>query len=78
MTSFFATIQSIDRSFSQESKKIEFASIWTSVAPDIQVRMDKGQYWQIARFDFEGYDFHALPYFIFLPYSSRNVWMLSF
>jgi hypothetical protein len=29
--------------------------------------MTKGQQWQIARFDFEGYDFHALPYFIFLP-----------
>jgi hypothetical protein len=29
--------------------------------------MTKGQHWQIARFDFEGYDFHALPYFIFLP-----------
>jgi len=40
---------------------------WTSVAPDIQVGMDEGQHWQIARFDFEGCDFHALPYFIFLP-----------
>jgi hypothetical protein len=29
--------------------------------------MDKGQHWQIARFDFEGCDCHALPYFIFLP-----------
>jgi hypothetical protein len=29
--------------------------------------MTKGQHWQIARFDFEGCDFHALPYFIFLP-----------
>jgi hypothetical protein len=29
--------------------------------------MVKGQHWQIARFDFEGRDFHALPYFIFLP-----------
>jgi hypothetical protein len=40
---------------------------WISVAPDIQVGMVEGQHWQIARFDFEGYDFHALPYFIFLP-----------
>jgi hypothetical protein len=39
---------------------------WTSVAQDIQVGMDKGQHWQIARFDFEGCDFHTLPYFIFL------------
>jgi hypothetical protein len=29
--------------------------------------MVEGQHWQIARFDFEGSDFHALPYFIFLP-----------
>jgi hypothetical protein len=40
--------------------------------------MAKGQHWQIARFDFEGYDFHALPYFIFLPLISRKVWMLAF
>ena len=40
---------------------------WTSVAQDIQVGMVEGQHWQIARFDFEGCDFHALPYFIFLP-----------
>ena len=33
---------------------------WTSVAPDIQVGMVEGQHWQIARFDFEGCDFHAL------------------
>jgi hypothetical protein len=38
-----------------------------SVALDIQVRIAEGQHWQIAKFDFEGYDFHALPYFIFLP-----------
>jgi hypothetical protein len=37
------------------------------VALDIQVGMVKGQHWQIARFDFKGCDFHALPYFIFLP-----------
>jgi hypothetical protein len=29
--------------------------------------MAEGQHWQIARFDFEGRDFHALPYFIFFP-----------
>jgi hypothetical protein len=29
--------------------------------------MAKDQQWQIARFDFEGCDFHALPYFIFFP-----------
>jgi hypothetical protein len=29
--------------------------------------MAEGQHWQIARFDFEGCDFLALPYFIFLP-----------
>jgi hypothetical protein len=40
---------------------------WAFVAPDIQVRMTEGQNWKIARFDFEGCDFHALPYFIFLP-----------
>jgi len=40
--------------------------------------MAKGKHWQIARFDFEGYDFHALPYFIFLPLISRKVWMLAF
>jgi hypothetical protein len=37
------------------------------MAPDIEFLMAKGQHWQIARFDFEGCDFHALPYFIFLP-----------
>ena len=26
--------------------------------------MEKGQHRQIARFDFEGYDFHDIPYFI--------------
>jgi hypothetical protein len=40
---------------------------WTSLAPDIQVGMAEGQHWKIARFDFEGCDFHALSYFIFLP-----------
>jgi len=40
--------------------------------------MAEGQHWQIARFDFEGCDFHALLYFIFLPYMSRKVWMLAF
>ena len=39
---------------------------WTSVAQDIQVGMAKGQHWQIARFDFEGCDFHALPFLILL------------
>jgi hypothetical protein len=38
---------------------------WTSVAPYIQVGMAEGQHRQIARFDFEGCDFHALSYFIF-------------
>jgi hypothetical protein len=33
----------------------------------MQVGMAKYQHWQIARFDFEGCDFYALPYFIFLP-----------
>ena len=51
---------------------------WISVGQDIQVGMAKGQYWQIARFDFEGCDFDALRYFIFLPYKSRKIWMLSF
>jgi hypothetical protein len=40
--------------------------------------MTEAQQGQIARFDFESYDFHALPYFIFLPYISKKVWMLSF
>jgi len=35
--------------------------------PNIEFLMAKGQQWQIARFDFEGCDFHVLPYFIFLP-----------
>jgi hypothetical protein len=35
--------------------------------------MAEGQHWQIARFDFEGRDFHALPYFIFFTYSSKKV-----
>jgi hypothetical protein len=39
---------------------------WTSVAQDIQVGMAKGQHWQIAKFDFEGCNFHALPFLIFL------------
>jgi hypothetical protein len=40
---------------------------WTFVAHDIQVGMVEGQHWQIARFDFEGCDFHVLPFFfIFL------------
>jgi hypothetical protein len=39
----------------------------TSLAPDIQVGMAEGQHWQITRFDFEGCDFHALPYFILFP-----------
>jgi len=38
-----------------------------SVTPDIQVGIAEGQHWHIARVDFEGCDFHALPYFIFLP-----------
>jgi hypothetical protein len=40
---------------------------WTFVAPDIQVEMVEGQHWQIARFGFEGYYFHAPLYLIFLP-----------
>jgi hypothetical protein len=40
--------------------------------------MDKGQHWQIAKFDFAGYDFHDLPYFIFLPSMFKKVWMLAF
>ena len=36
---------------------------WTSVAQVIQVAMVEGQYWQIARFDFEGCDYHALILF---------------
>jgi len=47
-------------------KKLVYIN-WTSVAPDIQVGMAEGQHWQITRFDFEGCDFHALPYFNFLP-----------
>jgi hypothetical protein len=66
MTSFFAEIWSVNRSWSQESNKIKFASIG-HLESDIQVGMTKYQHWQITRFDFEGCDFHALPYFIFLP-----------
>jgi hypothetical protein len=64
MTSFLAKIWSVDRSFSQESKTNLFCINWTSVDPDIQVGMAKCQHWQIARFDFEGFDFHALSYCI--------------
>ena len=66
MTSFFAKNWSVDRSRSQKSNKIEFASIGL-LELDIQVGMAEGQHWQIARFDFEGCDFHVLPYFILLP-----------
>jgi len=64
--------------FESEIQNNWFWINWTSVAPDIEVGMDEGQHWQIARFEFEGCDFHALPYFIFLPYISRKVWMLAF
>ena len=64
MTSFLAEIWSVYRPLRHESKKI---INWTFVGPDIQVGMAEGQHWQIARFDFEGCDFHALPYFILLP-----------
>ena len=67
MTSLLAEIFSVYSTVSQESKTIEFASIGLFVAPDIQVGMAEGQHWQIARFDFESYDFHDLPYFIFFP-----------
>jgi hypothetical protein len=40
--------------------------------------MAEGQHWQIARFNFEGCDFHALSYFILVPSMSRKVWMLAF
>jgi len=59
MTSFMAEILCVYRNVSHEAKKIEFASIGLLMA--------KGQHWQIARFDFESCDFHALPYFIFSP-----------
>jgi hypothetical protein len=51
---------------------------WISVAPDIQVGIAEGQYWQIARFDFEGYDFHALPYFFFLTLDVQKSMDVSF
>jgi hypothetical protein len=40
--------------------------------------MAEGQHWQITRFDFKGCDFHALPYFIFLPWMSKTIWVLAF
>jgi hypothetical protein len=67
MTSVLVEIWSVYRTLSHESKKNWVCINWTSVAPDIQVGIAEGQHWQIARFDFEGCDFHALPYFIFLP-----------
>jgi hypothetical protein len=30
--------------------------------------MAESQHWQIAKFDFEGCDFHALPYFILFSF----------
>jgi hypothetical protein len=66
MISVLAEIWSVYRTLNNESKKNLDCIDWTSVAPDIQVVMAEGQHWQIARFDFEGCDFHALPYFIFL------------
>jgi hypothetical protein len=35
--------------------------------------MGKGRYRQIARFDFEGCDFHALPYFISFALAFQKV-----
>jgi hypothetical protein len=40
--------------------------------------MTKGQHWQIVRFDFEGCDFHALPYFIFLALDVQKCMDVSF
>jgi hypothetical protein len=40
--------------------------------------MGEAQHWQIVIFDFEGCNFHALPYFIFLPLIYKKVWMLDF
>jgi len=44
MTSFFAKNWSVDRSRSQKSNKIEFASIGL-LELDIQVGMAEGQHW---------------------------------
>jgi hypothetical protein len=55
-----------------------FCINWTSVAPDIQVGMDEGQHWQIARFDFESYDFHDLPFFYFLVLDVQKGMDVSF
>jgi hypothetical protein len=40
--------------------------------------MIKGQHWQNARFDFEGCDFHALSYFIFLDLDFQKGMDISF
>jgi hypothetical protein len=40
--------------------------------------MDKGQHWQNASFDFEGYDFHALCVFIFLDLDFQKGMDVSF
>jgi len=34
--------------------------------------MDEGQHWQIVIFDFEGCDFQALPFFIFLAFDFQK------
>ena len=40
--------------------------------------MGKGQHWQTARFDFEGYDFHDLSRFIFLALHLQKGMDVSF
>jgi hypothetical protein len=40
--------------------------------------MAEGQHWQIARFDFEGCNFHALPYFIFFALDIQKGMDVSF
>ncbi|KAL3569551.1 hypothetical protein D5086_029441 [Populus alba] len=72
MTSFLAEIQRVYSPLSQESQNNLVCINWTFLALDIQVGMTEGQHWQIARFDFESCDFHALPYFIvFLRFPER-------
>ena len=50
----------------------------TFVARDIEVGMEKGRYRQIAGFDFEGYNFHDIPYFIYFSLVFHKFMDVSF
>ena len=72
MTSFFAEIWRVNRSLSQESKKIKFASIVLLQLQILNFEWTKVNIGRNARFDFEGCDFHNLSfYFSCIKFSER-------